>query len=69
MEHRGSEDELLDTDSYDGGDRDEAAAFIAETSRELSKIARRHGLEMLRHLLAMTQLEAAELLRQKRRLS
>jgi hypothetical protein len=57
------------SDRYGRGDPDEAAAFIAETSGELSKIARRHGLKTLRHLLDMTQLEALEWLRKKRRLS
>jgi len=57
------------SDLYGRGDPEEAAAFIAETSSELSKIAQRHGLETLRHLLDMTQLEAAEWLRKKRRLS
>ena len=51
------------------GGPEEAAAYIAETSGELSKIARRHGLQTLRHLLDMAQLEAAEWLRNKRRLS
>ncbi len=69
LEQWGPEDEPLDTDIYDSGDRDEAAAFIAETSGELSKIAQQHGLKMLRHLLDMTQLEAADTLRSKRRLS
>ena len=54
---------------YGKGDPEEAAAFIAETSGELSKIAKRHGLETLRHLLDMAQLEAAQWLRNKRRLS
>jgi hypothetical protein len=57
------------SDRYGRGDPDEAAAFIAETSGELSKIARRHGLKTLRHLLDMAQLEAEEWLRKKRRLS
>jgi len=57
------------SDFYGRGDPEEAAAFIAETSDELSKIARRHGLETLRHLLDMTQLEATEWLRNRRRLS
>lgn len=51
------------------GDPEEAAAFIAETSADLAKIAERHGFETLRHLLDMTQLEAAEWLRNRRRLS
>ena len=66
---RGSRDQLSELDLYGGGDPQEAAAFIAATSAELSKIARRHGLETLRHLLDMAQLEAAEWLRNKRRLS
>ena len=53
------------------GGPDEAAAFIAETVAELAKLARRHRLDMLRHLLEMTQLEAEERLRlrSKRKLS
>jgi hypothetical protein len=56
-------------DRYGGGGPEEAAAFIAETSGELSKIARRHGQQTLMHLLDMAQLEAAEWLRKRRRLS
>ena len=46
-------------------------AFIAETVAELVKLARRHKLEILSHLLGMAQLEAEEYLRlrSKRRLS
>jgi hypothetical protein len=58
-----------DADLYGRGGPEEAAAFIAETSGELSKIARRHGLDMLGNLLDMTQLEAHEWLRNRRRLS
>jgi hypothetical protein len=58
-----------DADLYGSGGPQEAAAFIAETSGELSKIARRHGLDMLGNLLDMTQLEAHEWLRNRRRLS
>jgi len=57
------------SDFHGRGDPEEAAAFIAETSGELSKLAKRHGLETLRHLLDMTQLEATEWLRKKRKLS
>ena len=64
-----SGDNPSDAGFYGTGGPEEAAAFIAETSGELSKIAERHGLETLRHLLDMTQLEAAEWLRNKRRLS
>jgi len=55
--------------AYGGGGPDEAAAFIASTAAELSKIARRHGLHMLEHLLDMAQLEADNWLRKKRSLS
>ncbi len=46
-------------------------AFIAETVAELARLARRHELEILSHLLDMVQLEAEERqrLRSKRRLS
>ena len=66
---RRSGEKTSDPDLYGGGDPQEAAAFIAETTGELSKLARRHGLETLRHLLDMTQLEAEEWLRKRRRLS
>jgi hypothetical protein len=53
------------------GGPDEAAAFIAETVAELVKLARRHKLGVLDHLLSMAQLEAEERvrLRSKRKLS
>jgi hypothetical protein len=60
------------TDEQGGeGGPDEAVAFIAETVAELSKLAKRHRLEILRHLLGMAQLEAEEhlRLRSKRKLS
>ena len=46
-------------------------AFIAETVAELTKLAQRHRLEVLSHLLRMAQLEAEERLRlrSKRKLS
>jgi hypothetical protein len=46
-------------------------AFIAETVAELAKLAKRHRLEILGHLLGMAQLEAEERLRlrSKRKLS
>ena len=54
----------------DGGP-DEAAAFIAENVADLARLAQRHRLEMLGHLLRMSQLEAEEhvRLRSKPRLS
>ncbi|WP_424595355.1 hypothetical protein [Bradyrhizobium sp.] len=53
------------------GGPDEAVAFIAESVVELARLARRHRLEILRHLLGMVQLEAEERLRlrSKRKLS
>ena len=53
------------------GGPDEAAAFIAEAVAELAKLARRHELGLLEHLLSMAQLEAEEhvRLRSKRKLS
>jgi len=53
------------------GGPDEAVAFIAETVAELVKLAERHRLEILSHLLGMAQLEAEERLRlrSKRKLS
>ena len=45
------------------GGPDEAVAFIAETVTELVKLAERHRLEVLAHLLRMAQLEAEERLR------
>jgi hypothetical protein len=53
------------------GGPDEAAAFIAEALTDLSRLARRHRLDMLGHLLQMAQLEAEEhlRLRSKRKLS
>jgi len=53
------------------GGPDEAVAFIAETVAELAKLAERHRLEVLGHLLGMAQLEAEERMRtrSKRKLS
>ena len=42
-------------------------AFIAETVAELAKLAKRHRLEILSHLLGMAQLEAEERLRLRSR--
>ena len=56
-------------DPYGSGGPDEATAFIAATSAELSHIAKRHGLLVLGRLLDMSQLEAEEWLRHRRRLS
>jgi len=53
------------------GGPDEAVAFIAETVAELAKLAERHRMEVLSHLLGMARLEAEERLRlrSKRKLS
>ena len=51
-----------DEEGLDGGP-DEAAAFIAETTAQLARLARSHKLEMLGFLLGMAQLEAEERLR------
>jgi hypothetical protein len=60
----------LDESGEEGGP-DEAVAFIAETVAELVKLAERHRLEVLAHLLGMAKLEAEERLRlrSKRKLS
>ena len=55
-------DERTDERGEEGGP-DEAVAFIAETVAELVKLAERHRLEVLSHLLSMAQLEAEERLR------
>ena len=58
-------------ESIGEGGPDEAVAFIAETVAELTKLAERHRLEVLSHLLGMALLEAQERLRlrSKRKLS
>ena len=55
-------DERIAERGEEGGP-DEAVAFIAETVAELVKLAERHRLEVLGHLLGMAQLEAEERLR------
>ena len=55
--------------AYGGGGPEDAAVLIAGTAAELSKVAKRHGLHMLKHLLDMVQLEADNWLRKKRSLS
>jgi hypothetical protein len=48
----------------DGGPS-EAASFIAEAVSDLSRMARRHGLDMLGFLLDMAQMEAEERVRRR----
>jgi hypothetical protein len=40
------------------GDREAAAAYVAELSRDLAAIAKRHGLDALGYILEMAHLEA-----------
>jgi hypothetical protein len=54
-------------ESGDGGGSEEAANFIAETVGSLARLARRHELDLLTYLLAMTQLEAEEQVKLLRR--
>ena len=42
------------------GGSEEAANFIAETVASLTRLARRHDLDLVAYLLAMTQLEAED---------
>lgn len=49
------------------GGSEEAANFIAETVGSLARLARRHELELLTYLLAMTELEAEEQVKLLRR--
>jgi hypothetical protein len=49
------------------GGSEEAANFIAETAGSLAGLARRHELDLLTYLLAMTQLEAEEQVKLLRR--
>jgi hypothetical protein len=48
-------------------DPDEAVAFIAETLPGLARLAKLHRLDLLAHLLGMTQMEAEEHLRVRSR--
>ena len=61
--HRDSPTPERTADRGEEGGPDEAVAFIAETVAELVKLAERHRLEVLGHLLGMAQLEAEERLR------
>ena len=59
----GQESDIAHRSMGEEGGPDEAVAFIAETVAELVKLAERHRLEVLGHLLGMAQLEAEERLR------
>ena len=56
-----------DLERGEEGGPDEAVAFIAETVAEMVKLAERHRLEFLGHLLGMSQLVAEERLRTRSR--
>ncbi len=43
----------------------EAASFISESVMELSQLSRRHGLDILTHLLEMAELEASDAARRQ----
>ena len=45
-------------DEREIGNREAAAAYVAELSRDLALIARRHGLDTLGFILEMARLEA-----------
>jgi len=49
------------------GGPEEAANFIADTVASLTRLARRHDLDLLAYLLAMAQLEAEEQVKLLRR--
>jgi hypothetical protein len=51
-----------DTDGPDDGETpDSVARYIATLAGELSKIAKRNGLDTLAHLLEMARLEADQI--------
>ena len=45
------------------GDREAAAVYVAELSRDLAIIARTHGLDALGYILEMARLEAENAIR------
>ena len=49
------------------GGKENAAHFISETVESLARLARRHDLDLLSYLLAMTRLEAEEQVKRLRR--
>ncbi len=63
----GKDHHRTDGDPPGDGGPDEAAAFIAEAVSDLSRLAGRHRLDVLSHLLAMAQLEAEDHLRLRSR--
>lgn len=66
MAARDSRSDFLQADAVAGdGGPAEAASFISETVAELAQLSRRHGLDMLTHLLEMVQLEASDAARRQ----
>lgn len=61
MAARDPRSDVLQTNpaALDGGPA-EAANFIGEAVAELAQLSRKHRLDMLTHLLEMTQLEAED---------
>jgi hypothetical protein len=51
------------SDEQEIGDREAAAAYVAELSRDLALIARHHGLDALGYILEMARLEAEHVTR------
>lgn len=68
MTARDGRSDVLQTDpaTADGGPA-EAASFIADAVAELAQLSRTHRLDMLTHLLEMTQLEADDFARRQTR--
>jgi hypothetical protein len=52
-----------DTRAQDDGGPEEAALYIKSTVLDLSRMARRHGHDVLAYLLDMAHLETEEILR------
>ncbi len=46
-----------------GGTREEAAVYLAELSRDMAEVARKHGLDALGFILEMAHLEAENAIR------
>jgi hypothetical protein len=51
-------EQMADKNGRGPGNRADAAAYVAELSADLARIARRHGLDTLGYILDMARLEA-----------
>jgi hypothetical protein len=51
---------MLDQHASGPENRADAAAYVAELSADLARIARRHGLDTLGYILDMAKLEAQQ---------